>query len=64
MRIRRRLRRDRYFGYVMGPVFIFLNKGLSDEDVDYLTHHIILDGEEPRLIVERFEDMMYEPSDP
>ena len=65
MRIKRKLRKSRFFGYVMGPVFIFLNKGLSDEDIAYIRRHIILDSNEvPHLIVEDFRNMFYEHSDP
>ena len=65
MHIKKRFRKHRFFGYVMGPVFIFLNRGLSDDDIAYIRRHIILDGAEtPHLIVEDFQNVCYEHSDP
>ena len=65
MHIKKRLRKHRFFGYVMGPVFVYLNRGLSDEDIAYLRKHIVPDQREvPHLIVEDFQDMAYERSDP
>lgn len=67
MRIKKGLRRKvRYFGYIAGPVFIYLNKGLEDIDVEFIKKRIILhsDGDSPCLIVEDFQDMTYEVTDP
>ena len=67
LRRREGLRRKwHYYGYIMGPVFIYLNRGLSDLDVEFLKGRLILhsDGDSPCIIVEDFQNMAYEPTDP
>jgi len=68
MRIRKGFRkRHRYFGYVAGPVFIYLNRGLDDIEVEFLRRRIFLHEDAARtpfLLVEDFQDMLYEESDP
>lgn len=66
MRIRKGLmRRWRFYGYITGPVFIFLNKGLEDTDVECIRRRIFLnDSDDPFVVVDDFRDMAYEPTDP
>lgn len=67
MRIRKGLRRKyRYFGYVAGPVFIYLNKGLDASDVDFIAKRIFIhnDGTSPFLLVDDFQNVAYEETDP
>lgn len=65
MRIRKRFK-DRLYGYVAGDVFIYLNKGLDDVDIDFISKRIFIhkDGITPFLLVEDFRNMMYEETDP
>ena len=64
LRRKRFLGKDRFYGYVMGPVFIYLNRGLDDLDIEFLRRRILLHEEEPFLLVEDFVNMVYDDTDP
>ena len=68
MRIRKGLsRRYRYFGYVAGPVFIYLNKGLDDLDVKFLAARILIhrdDALTPCLVADDLRNAVYGDTDP
>lgn len=68
MRIKKGLsRRWRYFGYVSGPVLIHLNKGLEDVDFEFLKGRIFTHDDSDRtpfLLVDDFQNVVYEDTDP
>lgn len=67
MRIRKGVtRRYRYYGYVAGPVFIHLNRGLDDGEIGRIASRIFIhdDGTSPFLLVDDFRNVAYEETDP
>ena len=67
MRIKKGVtRKYHYYGYVIGPVFIHLNRGLDDGDIRRIVSRIFLhnDGETPFLLVDDFQNVAYEDTDP
>lgn len=62
---KRFLDKIRFYGYVCGPVFIYLNKGLSDDDLDYIQRYIFTTNKgTTHLIAENFINYCYEVTDP
>lgn len=68
MLVRKRFwRKSRIFGYVAGPVFIHLNKGLDDDDIEIIKDRIqVIRGGDysTHLVVDNFQHMCYEDTDP
>lgn len=61
----RKMLRTRFFGYIAGDVFIYLNKGLDDDDIERIKRRIFLKGKDrtPFLVVDDFQNYEYEEAD-